>query len=85
MADRDWVSQGIGEQAFAALADRLPNADVWSLLLEALARRASARTPADVRQQYARDGFTQPAPVDQRTLVELDGHLLAAAYDTRAF
>lgn len=84
MADRDWVSQGIGEQAFAALADGLPAAEVWSLLLEAFARRASARTPADVRQQYARDGFTQPAPVDQRTLVEIDGHLLAAACDFEA-
>jgi hypothetical protein len=84
MADRDWVSQGIGAQAFAARADGLPAAEVWSLLLEAFARRASTRTPADVRQQYARDGFTQPAPVDQRTLVELDGHLLAAAHEFEA-
>jgi len=45
MAARDWVSQGVGEQAFAALAEGLPAAEVWSLLLEAFARRASARTP----------------------------------------
>jgi hypothetical protein len=37
-----------------------------------------------VRQQYARDGFTRPAPVDQRTLIDLDGHLLAAAPDFEA-
>jgi hypothetical protein len=84
MTDRTWAASGIGRDAFEALANRLPPADVWSLLLETMSARASARTPADVRQQYARDGFTRPAPVDQRTLVELDGHLLAAAHEFEA-
>jgi hypothetical protein len=84
MADRDWIVHGLGADAFEALAAGLPAAEVWSLLLEAFARRAAARTPADVRQQYARDGFTQPAQVDQRTLVELDRQLLAAAHEFEA-
>src|SRR5512143_416644 len=42
-------------------------------------RRAAVRTPADVLAQYRRDRFVRPAELDQRVLVELDGHLLAAA------
>jgi hypothetical protein len=79
MADREWVTSGIGRDAYDALAGGMPAAEVWSLLLEVLARRAAEKTPADVKQQYARDGFTKPAPIDQRTLIELDRHLLAAA------
>jgi hypothetical protein len=84
MADRDWISQGIGADAFGALAEGLPAAEVWSLLLEAFARRAAARTPADVRQQYSRDGFVQPALIDQRVFNDLDRHLLAAAHEFEA-
>jgi hypothetical protein len=84
MADRDWIANGLGPEAFAALAEKLPPAELWSLLLEAFSRRAAARTAADVRHQYERDGFTRPAPVDQRTLVELDRHLLAAADEFEA-
>jgi hypothetical protein len=84
MTDRSWITAGLGEAAFSALARDLPPTEVWSLLLEALARRAGARTPADVRRQFARDAFTQPAPVDQRALVQLDGHLLAAAAEFEA-
>lgn len=84
MADRDWISQKIGADAFVALSEGLPSAEVWSLLLEVFSRRAKARTPSDVREQYARDGFTRPAPVDQRTLLDLDAHLLAAAQEFEA-
>src|SRR3989442_15792028 len=44
-----------------------------------MARRAARRTETDLRRQWERDRFTRPADVDQRTLVDLDGHLLAAA------
>lgn len=77
--DRLWASAGIGEAAYRALAEELPASEVWSLLLEVMARRAARRTETDLRRQWDRDGFTRPAYIDQRTLVELDGHLLAAA------
>lgn len=76
---RDWVRAGIGEAAHAALAEGLPASEVWSLLLDVLDRRARQRTPADLVRQWARDGFTRPCAIDQRTLVALDGHLLSAA------
>ena len=54
------------------------------ILLDLFERRASQRTPAAVVQQWARDTFVQPAPIDQRTFLALDAHLLAAAanFDT---
>jgi hypothetical protein len=77
--DRGWASTGIGEAAFGALAETMPASEVWSLLLEVMARRAARRTETDLRRQWDRDRFTRPAAIDQRTLLELDGHLLAAA------
>jgi hypothetical protein len=44
-------------------------------------QRAAQRTPASLLDQWRRDGFTKPSYIDQRTLVDLDGHLLAAAQD----
>jgi hypothetical protein len=76
---RSWTTAGIGDAAFAALADGLAASELWSLLLDVFARRAGRRSPASVLQQWERDGFTRPAPIDQRTFVALDGHLLAAA------
>jgi hypothetical protein len=75
------VHAGIDPAANAALSRELPATAVWSLLLEVFAARARARRPAAVLQQYERDGFVQPAPIDQRVLVALDAHLLAAASD----
>lgn len=77
--DRSWVSAGVGEAAYAALVEGLPASRLWSLLLDVIARRAAQRTPATLLEQWRRDGFIRPAYVDQRTLVALDGHLLAAA------
>lgn len=80
MSDRrSWPSAGIGKEAFDALAEGLSASELWSLLLEVLERRATSRTPAQLLQQWERDGFVQPAYIDQRTLVELDALLLAAA------
>jgi hypothetical protein len=75
---RSWTTAGFDEAALAALARGLPASELWSLLLDVFARRA-ARAPADVQRQYERDAFTQPAVVDQRTVVALDGVLLANA------
>jgi hypothetical protein len=78
MADRSWTRAQLDESAHAALR-ALPPSSLWSLLLDLLGQHAAQRAPADVQRQFERDGFVQPAPIDQRTLVALDGHLLAAA------
>jgi hypothetical protein len=77
--ERTWTRAGIGEDAFAALANGLSASELWSLLLEVGEQRAAHCTPASVRRQWERDRFVRPSAVDQRTLHELDGHLLAAA------
>lgn len=49
-------------------------------LLLAMARaQAARRRPADLLRQMARDGYVQPAAVDQRLLHRLDGVALDAA------
>jgi len=67
-----------------ALASELPAHALWSLLLGVLEARASRRTPAHLREQWRTDRFVQPCYVDQRSLHELDTHLLAAASDFEA-
>jgi hypothetical protein len=79
MTDRHWTTKTIDPDALSALRAGMAPSELWSLLLDILAARATARTPAELVQQWERDGFVQPAPIDQRTLVALDGHLLAAA------
>jgi hypothetical protein len=79
MSDRSWATAGLDAAAIAALFEKLPASEVWSLLLEVMDRRAQQRTPADLTRQWQRDAFTRPASVDQRTLNALDHHLLAAA------
>ena len=74
-----WRTGPLGAEVFEQLAERLASSELWSMLLEVMRRRAAARAPADVLAQYRRDRFTQPAAVDQRALVAIDGHLLAAA------
>jgi hypothetical protein len=76
---KPWAIEGLGESGFAALAEGMPASEVWSLLLSVIERRSSKRTPPAVLQQWEADRFVRPAPVDQRTFVELDSHLLAAA------
>jgi hypothetical protein len=74
-----WISEGIDEAAYRALTETLPASRLWSLLLDIFERRASRRTPSALMDQWERDGFTRLSYIDQRTLVALDGHLLAAA------
>ena len=76
---RRWITRGLPPGAYDALADGLPASRLWSLLLEVAEARAGARAPADLVEQWDRDRFVQPALVDQRSLVEVDRHLLAAA------
>jgi len=76
---RSWKTARLDPSAHAALAEGLPASELWTLLLDVLARRAAERDPPTLLRQWERDGFTRPAPIDQRTLVALNGHLLAAA------
>jgi hypothetical protein len=75
---RPWVKAGLPSGAYDALTHGLPPSLLWSLLLEVAEARAARRAPADLVEQWQRDRFVQPA-VDQRSLVEVDRHLLAAA------
>jgi hypothetical protein len=62
-----------------ALADRLAGADLRSLLLEASARRAGRRSPADLLAQAGRDRTVRPAAADPRRLHRVEGLALEAA------
>jgi hypothetical protein len=81
---QQWRIDGIGAEAYAALTDGMLASELWSLLLDLFERRAARRKPVDLVRQWERDRFTSPAIVDQRTLNELDSHLLAAAADFEA-
>lgn len=76
---RSWVKTGLPAGTYDALTDGLPASRLWSLLLDVAETRATGRRPAELVEQWDRDRFVQPAIVDQRSLVELDGHLLRAA------
>jgi hypothetical protein len=76
---RSWARAGLDEATYSALAKGMAASELWSLLLGVAEQRAAQRTPAHVRQQWERDRFVCPAHIDQRTLNELDRHLLAAA------
>ena len=78
-APRPWVNAGLPPGAYDALTRGLPGSRLWSLLLEVADARAARRAPADLVEQWERDRFVQYAAVDQRSLVEVDRHLLAAA------
>lgn len=78
--NRAWTTAGIDDAALESLRKTLPASRLWSLLLDVMERRAAQRTPASLTDQWSRDSFTQPAYIDQRTLVALDGHLLEAAH-----
>jgi hypothetical protein len=81
---RPWIVDHLGAPAFERLATELSGSELQSVLLEVMQRRAAARAPAEVLAQYQRDPFCQPAAIDQRTSVAIDGHLLAAAADFEA-
>jgi hypothetical protein len=77
--ERNWAYAGMPETAYAALAQGLAASELWSLLLGVAEQRAAQRSAAQVLQQWERDRFVCPSYVDQRTLNQLDSHLLAAA------
>jgi hypothetical protein len=78
-SERGWTRRGIDARAHAALSQGLAMSELASLLLGVLEQRAAQRAPAQIRQQWQRDRFVAPAPLDQRTFNALDAHLLSAA------
>ena len=76
---RAWVTRGIDPEALAALTSEMPASELWSLLLAVIERRAAERKVANLLQQWESDRFVAPSYVDQRTLLELDRQLFAAA------
>jgi hypothetical protein len=82
-ADSTWKDAGVDASVHDALATRLKGSALRSLLLSVAQRRAMARGPSDVLQQFEQDRFVGIAPVDQRTLRRLELTLLevADAYD----
>jgi hypothetical protein len=77
--ERNWTQAGIHGAAHAALAQGLAASELWSLLLGIVEQRAAQRSAAQLQQQWEKDRFVCPAYIDQRTLNQLDAHLLAAA------
>jgi len=75
---RDWFRNDLDEAARIALNEGLAASALWSLLLGVMEQRAR-RKPAALLEQWGKDRFVQPCAIDQRTLHELDAHLLAAA------
>src|SRR5262245_7082334 len=78
-SSRAWIREGLPDGAFDALAGGLPASRLWSLLMEVMDARAAGRRLPAIVEQWATDRFVQPGIVDQRTHVEVDRHLLAAA------
>jgi len=76
---RPWVTAGLPAGAYDELTRGLPASRLWSLLLDVAEARAAGRRSAELVEQWERDRFVQPAIVDQRTLIEVDRHLLEAA------
>jgi hypothetical protein len=77
--ERSWVTAGLPTGVYEALTSGLSASRLWSLLLEVVEARAAARGSAALGQQWDSDRFVQPGILDQRILLEVDRHLLAAA------
>ena len=76
---RSWVKAGLPPGTYDALTDGLSGSRLWSLLLDVAEARAVRRVPAELMEQWDRDRFVQPGIADQRTIIDVDGHLLRAA------
>ncbi|HEY6034166.1 MAG TPA: hypothetical protein VIV58_07905, partial [Kofleriaceae bacterium] len=81
---RAWILDALGAETFEQLAAGLPGTELQSLLLEVMRRRAATRSPHDLTVQYRDDRFVRPAEIDQRTSVDIDRELLAAAHEFEA-
>ena len=67
-----------GGDLLAALAERLPGADLTTLLLEVFRRRAARLSAPDVLRQYRSDRFVAPATVGFAALRRAEDAMLGA-------
>jgi hypothetical protein len=74
------VLRQVGTETLDRLA-KLPGADLTSLLLAAMRRRAGNLTAPDVLRRYRADRFVTPAPVPFRDLRRAEDRLLNALPD----
>lgn len=81
---QDWRVNGLEPAAVEALAHGLPGSALSSLLMTVFEARATARRPADVMQQWQRDRFVKPSPIDQRASMTLQLQLLELAAEFEA-
>lgn len=70
-----------GGDLLDVLANRLPGADLTSLLLEVMRRRADRLSPAGVLRQYRTDRFVRPATTDVRDLRRVEDAMFGALPD----
>lgn len=77
-SDQRWRTQLIEPALLAQLQHELPASALWSVLL-GIAEKRARRAPAEVLRQWQENRFVTPASVDQRTMLEVDRELLAAA------
>lgn len=67
-----------GDAVLAALADALGGADLTTLLMEVMRRRAGRVSPAEVLRQYERDRFVRPGSVPMPALQAVENAALGA-------
>ncbi|GAA3600656.1 hypothetical protein GCM10022419_101020 [Nonomuraea rosea] len=72
------LRQAGGPEILDVLAERLPGADLTTLLLEVMRRRAQALSPADVLRRYGHDRFVAPAQVPFKRLRRAEDAVLSA-------
>lgn len=70
-----------GADLLDVLADRLSGADLTSLLLEVMRRRADRLSPANVLRQYRTDRFVSPATTDVRDVRRVEDAMFGALPD----
>jgi hypothetical protein len=72
------VEQAGGQAVLEALAEQLSGADLTSLLLEVMRRRAERVTAADVLRRYTGDRFVRPSDLDLRELRRVEDAMFGA-------
>lgn len=74
----DRVLRDLRDPELSARLAQLPGADLTTLLLDVMRRRAEDVTPADVLRQRSDDRFVAPSPAGLRSLHEAETQMLSA-------
>jgi hypothetical protein len=73
------IAKALGAPGLIDALVALPQSELQSLLLFVQRRRSALRTPAQLLQQYQRQGMVQPGTADPRALNDIDRMAFAAA------